>query len=76
MAHRAVPVLGGGFMLAAPPTFTLEQAFANDVSGGTIWIGHGSYPSLKVAKEIAAQRDHPCRIIASRIVWVSKDAPI
>jgi len=29
-------------MLAAPPTFTLEQAFVNDVSGGTIWIGYGT----------------------------------
>lgn len=62
-------------MLAAPLTFTLEQAFANDVRGGTIWIAYGTYPSLRAAKKIAAQRGHSSRIIASRIVWVSEDAP-
>ena len=62
--------------MLSPPTFTLELAHGQTTYGDTIWIIYGIYPSLGTAKDIAAARSRPCRIVAARVIWTSPGAPL
>lgn len=59
-----------------PPSFTLEQAFPKDASGGTIWMIYGIYPSFIKARRVAKTRHRPCRIVVARVVWATAGAPL